>query len=40
MTATHHESRPFVPDASAALVRYQVKDIERSIALNAARSVP
>ena len=32
MTATHHESRPFVPDASAALVRYQVKDIERSIA--------
>jgi catechol 2,3-dioxygenase-like lactoylglutathione lyase family enzyme len=32
MTATHHPSRPFVPDARAALVRYQVKDLERAIA--------
>ncbi|HZW89572.1 MAG TPA: VOC family protein [Myxococcaceae bacterium] len=32
MTATRHESRPFVPDANAALVRYQVKDLERAVA--------
>ena len=32
MTPTDHQSRPFVPDASAALVRYQVKDLERAIA--------
>ena len=32
MTATHQGSRPFVPDATAALVRYQVQDLERAIA--------
>ena len=28
----HAQSRPFVPDAKAALVRYQVRDVERAIA--------
>ena len=32
MTSTQQQSRPFVPDPSAALVRYQVKDSERAIA--------
>ena len=32
MTGTPPGSRPFVPDAKAALVRYQVKDLDRSIA--------
>jgi glyoxylase I family protein len=31
MQATDHRSPPFVPDATAALVRYQVKDLERAI---------
>ena len=31
MTATDHQSPPFVPDATAALVRYQVKDLERAL---------
>ena len=31
MTATDHQSRPFVPEARAALVRYQVKNLERAI---------
>jgi catechol 2,3-dioxygenase-like lactoylglutathione lyase family enzyme len=28
----HAQSRTFVPDATAALVRYQVRDVERAIA--------
>ena len=31
MTGTPQQSRPWVPDAGAALVRYQVKDFERAI---------
>jgi len=31
MTPTDPPSRPFVPDANAALVRYQVKDVERAM---------
>ena len=32
MTETHQrQSRPFVPDVKAAVVRYQVQDIERAI---------
>lgn len=30
--AHNQQSRPFVPDAKAALVRYQVQDVERAIA--------
>ncbi|HET9157345.1 MAG TPA: VOC family protein [Myxococcaceae bacterium] len=32
MTATHHQARAWVPDARAALVRYQVKDLDGAIA--------
>ena len=32
MAATHQGSRPFVPDPVAAMVRYQVKDLERAVA--------
>ena len=32
MTATHHPTRPWVPDARAALIRYQVTDLEGAIA--------